>query len=97
MGIPVGINLAKQAVDSLFGEKQEKIQPKSFKQRWVSLHRDIPVLPGYLKHGLSIGELIRSYSPPIVVNDLPLTDPIYSFRFALYNLGLLIKKIFSQK
>ena len=97
MGIPVGINLAKQAVDSLFGEKQEKIQPKSFKQRWVSLHRDIPVLPGYLKDGLSIGELIRSYSPPIVVNDFPLTDPIYSFRFALYYLGLLIKKIFSQK
>jgi predicted ATP-grasp superfamily ATP-dependent carboligase len=82
IGVPVGIDLAHEAVRSLFGESNtEPKRPRHFRQKWVELCRDVPAAFAYYREGqLSLPEWIRSLSPPIVVNDLPLLDdPGYAY------------------
>jgi len=82
IGVPVGIDLAHEAVRSLLGElNTEPKRPRHFRQKWVELCRDVPAAIEYYREGqLSLWEWIRSLSPPIVVNDLPiLDDPGYAY------------------
>jgi D-aspartate ligase len=81
IGIPVGVDLARQAIDDLYGDEPAFRRPTSFEQKWVSLHRDVPVLPHYLNAGeTSMLSWLKSLKPPIVVNDFPLfSDPKYVF------------------
>jgi len=82
IGVPVGVDLAHEAVDSLLrGPRTEPRRPRHFRQKWVELCRDVPAAFEYHKEGqLSLWEWMRSLSPPIVVNDLPvLHDPGYAY------------------
>ncbi len=85
IGIPVGIDLAKEAVDDLYGDALRPRRPKSFKQKWVALHRDFQVYPAYRKEeNLSLYAWSKSLRGPIVVNDFPLfEDTPYAIHVAL--------------
>lgn len=80
IGIPVGVDLAHEAVRSFWGDPTVANRPRHFRQKWVELGRDLPAALEYRKEGLlSIWEWIWSLRPPIVVNDLPiLQDPGYA-------------------
>ncbi len=94
IGIPVGINLAKEAVDDLYGDSPAKKRPTSFNQRWVALHRDIQVYPAYRREtNLGLFSWLHSLQRPIVVNDFPLlTDMPYALNNArLYFMRFLGK------
>lgn len=88
IGIPVGIDLAKEAVDDLYGDSLVQKRPTSFRQKWVALHRDIPVYLAYRRESnLGFFSWLHSLQGPIVVNDFPLfTDTPY----AIHNMGTYI-------
>jgi predicted ATP-grasp superfamily ATP-dependent carboligase len=95
IGIPVGVDLAKEAVDDLYGDLLEEKRPTSFNQKWVALHRDIPVYPAYRRETkLGFLSWIWSLRWPIVVNDFPIfTDLPYSVHnFAHYSKRFLTKR-----
>lgn len=95
IGIPVGIDLAKEAVDEMYGSSLTQKKPSSFKQKWVSLHRDFQVYMDYRKqHGLSIPSWLSSLQGPIVINDFPLfTDTPYALHNAMKYFMQFINKI----
>lgn len=80
IGVPVGVDVAHEAVRSLLGDPTEPSRPRHFRQKWVELTRDLPAAMAYRKEGLlTTGEWLQSLKPPIVVNDLPiLSDPGYT-------------------
>jgi D-aspartate ligase len=81
IGIPVGVDLAHEAVRAFDGVPTEARRPRHFRQKWVELGRDLPAALEYRKEGLlSLGAWLWSLRPPIVVNDLPiLQDPGYAY------------------
>ena len=99
IGIPVGIDLAKEAVDDLYGDSLTKKKPTSFKQKWVALHRDIPVYPAYRKESnLGFFSWLHSLQWPIVVNDFPLfTDMPYALHNAKAYIMRFLNKIREKK
>ncbi len=80
IGIPVGVDLAHEAVRSLYGDPTVATRARHFRQKWVELGRDVPAALEYRKEGLlSTWNWLWSLRPPIVVNDLPiLQDPGYA-------------------
>jgi len=94
IGIPVGVDLAKEAVDDLYGDVPIKKRPTSFKQKWVALHRDIPVYPAYRKaSNLGFFSWLYSLRQPIVVNDFPIfTDMPY----AIHNIGAYMSRFLEK-
>jgi len=97
IGIPEGVDLAKQAVDSLYGDVVSIKRPRSFTQKWVSLHRDIRVFPKYWKEGeLNPFSWLWSLRPPIIINDLPLSDLKFVIGMVKLQLSRLIKKVRSR-
>ena len=80
IGIPVGVDLAHEAVHSLLGGPTRRRRPDHFRQKWVELVRDTAIAREYRREGLlSWWSWLWSLRPPIVVNDLPvLRDPRYA-------------------
>src|SRR5690606_14924076 len=80
IGVPVGVDIANEAVRSFFGDPTVPRRPRRFDQKWVELCRDVPAALAYRNEGLlSLGAWLWSLKPPIVVNDLPvLDDPGYA-------------------
>jgi len=80
IGIPVGVDVAHEAVRSLYGDPTVAKRARHFRQKWVELGRDLPAALEYRKEGLlSAWNWLWSLRPPIVVNDLPiLQDPGYA-------------------
>ena len=85
IGIPVGINLAREAVDSLYGDAAASARPRHFRQKWVELCRDFPAFLRYRQEGLlSFSGWLKSLAPPIRINDQPwLDDPGYAWHMLL--------------
>lgn len=80
IGVPVGVDLAHEAVRSLLGHPTQPRRPHHFRQKWVELCRDVPAALAYRSEGLlSASAWLWSLRPPVVVNDLPiLDDPGYA-------------------
>lgn len=94
IGIPTGVDVAHDAILELCGKTPQIKRPLSFKQKWVALHRDVPVFPEYRKLGeISFVSWINSLMPPIIYNDFPLfSDPKYAISMAsLFSKKLLLK------
>lgn len=91
IGVPVGVDLAHEAVRSLFGEPTEPARPTHFRQKWVELTRDLPAAMAYRREGLlSMPGWLLSLCPPIRINDLPiLRDPGY----AAHMVGRRVRKL----
>ena len=84
IGIPVGVDLPKEAVASLFGEEVPTARPSRFDQKWSHLGRELRAFKEYRREGsLSLLAWLRSLAPPIMVSDLPLID---DFPYAWANL-----------
>jgi predicted ATP-grasp superfamily ATP-dependent carboligase len=96
IGIPVGVDLAKQAVDSLYGDHIAPVKPHSYNIRWVAWHRDIPMLPHYLKEKYGFFKWIWSLRPPIIINDLPLFDMKYILKIFILQLYSLLNRIYKR-
>ena len=90
IGLPVGVDLVQEAVMSLLGAPTVAHRPRHTRQKWVELLRDIGSFTRYRREGLlTTAQWLRSLSPPIVVNDLPLwQDP----RFAWHMIWRQIRK-----
>lgn len=84
IGVPAGVDLAREAVESLRGAPTEARRPSRFGIRWLSVDRDASAFAQYHREGsLSLPRWIWSLRPPLYVNDLPVwRDP----RYALYTL-----------
>jgi D-aspartate ligase len=94
IGIPVGIDLAHEAVMALSGQNPMPRRARSFAQKWVHLGRDLRTLKQYRAEGaLSLGGWLRSLTPPIVVNDLPFLS---DFSYALHNLRMLANDLLCE-
>ena len=79
IGIPVGVDLAREAVVSLLGEPTRARRASHFEQKWVSLRRDVPTAFDYAREGLlRAPDWVRTVWPPTLVNDLPWSDPLYA-------------------
>jgi D-aspartate ligase len=80
IGVPLGINLAREAVDELYGDPLEAKTPKSFRQKWVAIHRDLVAYAGYWRESrLSVFSWLYTLRGPIIVNDFPfITDAPYA-------------------
>lgn len=91
IGVPVGVDLAHEAVRSLLGDPTEPTRPRHFRQKWVELTRDLPAAMAYRREGLlTMGEWLHSLKPPIVVNDLPIfSDP----RYTAHMVGRRVRKL----
>jgi len=88
IGIPAGIDLADEAVAALLGREPAPRRARRFAQKWVHLGRDLRALDQYRAEGaLGLGAWLRSLTPPIVVNDLPLLSDL---PYALHNLRMLV-------
>jgi len=80
IGIPVGVDLAHEAVQSLLGGPTRRQRPDHFRQKWVELVRDAAIAREYRREGLlTWWSWLWSLRPPIVVNDLPVHDPGYAW------------------
>ena len=95
IGVPVGVDLAHEAVRSLFGDVTTPRRPRHFRQKWVELCRDVPAALAYRNEGLlSAGAWLWSLRPPVVVNDLPiLRDPGYACHMVARPLRKLIGRV----
>ncbi|MFQ5601044.1 MAG: hypothetical protein ACE5G2_10895 [Candidatus Krumholzibacteriia bacterium] len=90
IGIPVGVDLAREAVESLLGRPTTPARTRHFSQKWVELGRDLPAFLAYRREGLlSTSQWLGSLLPPIRVNDMPwLDDP----RYALHTVTSKLRK-----
>lgn len=81
IAIPDGVDVAGEAVASLFGADPAPRRVRRFGRKWVHLGRDLRALREYRASGeLGLGAWLRSLTPPIVVNDLPiLADAPYAW------------------
>lgn len=91
IGVPVGVDLALEAVESLRGAPTRRTRPRHFRQKWVELGRDLPAAVQYGREGLlTPWSWLWSLRPPIVVNDLPLaSDP----RYAMHMIWRRLRKL----
>lgn len=94
IGIPVGVDLAHDAVRAQLGYPTVPNRPRSFDQKWVDLGRDIAVAQLYRREGLlTWREWLRSLAPPIRVNDLPIReDPRFVMHLTRRRIAKVVKR-----
>jgi predicted ATP-grasp superfamily ATP-dependent carboligase len=80
IGIPVGVDLAAEAVAAFEGRPTVPKRAERFDQKWVEFVRDFPAFLRYQREGsVSFAGWIRSLAGPTLVNDLPVReDPGYA-------------------
>ena len=80
IAVPAGIDIARQAVDSLLGIVPDSRYLQGAATKWFSLRLDVAAFLSYRREGsLTLGGWLKSLAPPIVINDFPLfTDPGYA-------------------
>lgn len=98
IGVPVGVDLAHEAVRSLLGDPTQPMRPRNFRQKWVELGRDVPAALAYRNEGLlTASDWLWSLRPPVVVNDLPiLQDPGYAWHMAARRVRKLVDRVRSR-
>ncbi len=97
IGVPVGIDLAEEALLSALGREVPARRPQAFRQKWMHFKSDLAVSFDYRAEGL-LGPLqwLKSFAGPLLVSDLPLASdwPLARhnlaaiFRIALRRLGV---------
>lgn len=91
IGIPVGVDLAGEAVSALFGGSPQPHRPRHFRQKWVAVSWDLPVFFHYRSEGLiTTARWLADYMPPIRINDLPLVS---DFPYAMGQIRTLTRKL----
>lgn len=98
IGIPAGVDLVEEAVSALLGRQPAPRRASRFGQKWVHLGRDLRAGRQYLAEGLlSPLAWLRSLTPPIVINDLPILS---DFPYASHNLRTLaadLVRVFTRR
>jgi predicted ATP-grasp superfamily ATP-dependent carboligase len=91
IGIPVGVDLVQEAITSLLGETTIPRRPTHTRQKWVELLRDIGSFRQYRRRNLlTTYQWLRSLTPPIIVNDLPVRQ---NPRYAMHMIWRQVAKL----
>jgi predicted ATP-grasp superfamily ATP-dependent carboligase len=88
IGIPAGVDLAREEVRSLFGGDPPVRRVNGSRTKWVHLGRDLEAFMQYRAEGsLGVMPWVKSLKPPIVVSDMPF---ISDFPYAWANARTIV-------
>jgi len=91
IGVPVGVDLVRDAVTAATGGTPIPRRPSSFSQKWIHLRSDIGAFLDYRSEdSLNLVDWITSLRPPILVNDFPLLSDV---KYSLHNLKMILRSI----
>ena len=91
LGVPVGVDLPRQAVESLFGREAAACRASRFDYKWVNLARDLRAFRLYRAEGLlGVPAWLATLRPPIVISDFPFAG---DFPYAWHNLSILARDL----